>query len=414
MNSASANKNIVIIANTMLFPARRNGASVRYYPMLKELLKRGYTIDLIIINKFYEQHSEDDLNNAQQLFRHIDIINISSKNKTLLKSIISKITNVTKLLSPIGTPYCLIDNNKQHYLHELTDILQHRDHYSYSIGAGIGGENAIFLSELAPAIKPDNIVCDLIDSVYLLRKRSLRPLFKKINPITLLEDSKTKQWEKNLSNKFTCLYISKEDARASNSDATIIPNCVVDDDYNIAKPVQLASPNIGFVGNMGYKPNIEACDFLCDEIFPVLLTKRPDTHLYVIGRNPSDLLLRRSQHPNIHITGEVDNVWSYIKSIDVFVFPIISGAGLQNKVLEAMYAGKPVVCSHIANEGIEATHGKDIYIAGTTNEYIEYIEKSLIADDSISSNARQFIDEHFSIHRSTDMLEQVLHTRLAR
>ena len=73
-----------------------------------------------------------------------------------------------------------------------------------------------------------------------------------------------------------------------------------------------------------------------------------------------------------------------------------------------MYAGKPVVCSRIANEGIEATHGKDFYIAGTTDGYIEYIKKSLIADNSISSNARQFIDEHFSIQRSTDMLEQAL------
>ena len=253
--------------------------------------------------------------------------------------------SVALATSPIFNAHILLNTGIKNaligtYLHELTDILQHRDHYSYSIGVGIGGENAVFLSELAPAIKPGNIVCDLIDSIYLLRKRSPRTLFKKINLITMLKDRKTKLWEKYLSHNFTCLYISKEDASASNSDAAIIPNCVVDDDYEIAEPVQLASPNIGCVGNMGYKPNIEACDFLFDKIYPALLKKRPDTYLYVIGRNPSESLLKRNQHPNIHITGDVDNVWSYIKSIDVFVFPIISGTGLQNKVLEAMHAKK--------------------------------------------------------------------------
>lgn len=407
MGNVSNNKSIVIVTNTMLYPARRNGASVRYYPIVKELTKRGYTIDLIIINKFFEHYSEVDITNAKQIYRSVDVIE-NNNNTTLLQNIIKKFKNASNLISPFGIPYCLIDNDKQFFFDELSRIIKNREYYSYSIGAGIGGNNAIFLSELAPEIKPKTIVCDLIDSVYLLRKRSLRTLSKKINPFTLLEDRKTKHWEKYLSEKFTSVFISEEDAKASNSNATIIPNCVVDDDFQCAEPVKLESPNIGFVGNMGYKPNIEACDTLCNEIFPALLKKRPDAQLYVIGRNPSTALLEKNRHPNIHITGEVDNIWSYIKSIDVFVFSIVSGAGLQNKVLEAMYAEKPVVCSTIANEGIGATHDKHLYIADATGDYVKYIEKALTAEHAISSNAKQFIDNHFSIKKNTDAFEQAL------
>ena len=411
MNDDSENKTIVIVTNTMLFPARRNGASVRYYPVVNELINRGYKVDLIILNRYFEKYSKDDLVKAQQIYRSVDIIDTKTSTLSLTENLVLKASNFIKLLSPFGIPYCLIENNKQHYLFELENILKNKKTYRYGIGVGIGGNNAVFLNELSPETKPKAIVCDFIDSVYLLQQRSPKTFLKSINPLTLLENSKTRRWEKHLSSLFNCIYISKEDANACDSHATIIPNCVVADDFEEAESCQLASPNIGFIGNMEYQPNVEACLTLCEDIFPALVKNNPDAHLYIIGRNPSDSLLDFKHHPNIHITGKVDNIWSYIKSIDIFVFPITSGAGLQNKVLEAMYAEKPVICSAIANEGIAAIDNEHLYIAETTEDYIALIEKLFAAENTIGENAKKFIDEHFSTKKNTDAFEKTLNIR---
>jgi glycosyltransferase involved in cell wall biosynthesis len=233
-------------------------------------------------------------------------------------------------------------------------------------------------------------------------------MFASINPIVILENIKTKQWEKRISYSMPSIYISKNDAVATDSNATIIPNCVVNEDYQEAISAQVLSPSIGFIGNMKYQPNIEACDFLCNEIFPALLNTRPDIQLYIIGRNPGKRLLKHNQHPNIHITGSVSNIWSYVKPIDAFIFPMVSGAGLQNKVLEAMYAGKPVICSQIANEGIDAVHEKELYIANTISEYVMHTEKALLQGNSVGECAKNFIENHFSLQNCVDLLEQTI------
>ncbi len=406
--NSSSNKRLLILANTILFPARRNGVSVRYYPFVNELIHRGYIIDLIIINKYHEQYTEDDLQQAHKIYKTINVIDAKKIISNSLSHLVNKIINTLHLLSPLGIPYCLIDNNKKHYLSELTTILKSRAVYDYSIGVEVGGGNAMLLNELPAEASPRNIVCDFIDSAYLLRARSPRTIYARINPVTRLEDIKTKRWEHNISNTLPCIYISKKDAATTNGNATVIPNCVVDDDYNRAMPVKLKSPNIGFVGNMGYAPNIEACDFLCDKIFPALLIKIPNLHLYIIGRDPSGTLGNKYCHSKIHVTGEVDDIWRYIKSIETFVFPMKSGAGLQNKVLEAMHAEKPVVCSKIANEGIEAMHDRELYIASTIEEYVKYTEKSLSKNNTNGAHAKSFVQKHFSLKKGTHLFEKVI------
>ncbi len=408
MNNNSVKKHILIVANTMLFPSRRNGVSVRYYPFVKELVQRGYKINLIVINKFNEQYNNDTINQALKIYDSINIISAAKKNRHPVSYLVNKTTNAIKIFTLFGEPYSLIDNNKQYYLSKLTLLLRNQKRYNYAIGVEVGGGNAILLNELPPEIKPHNIVCDFIDSAYLLRKRSARTLLDRINPFTLLEDAKTKRWEKKISRTLASIYISSHDTKATNTNATVIPNCVVDDDYHAAKPIHTESPNIGYIGNMAYPPNIEACNFLCDKIFPALINKRPDLQLYIIGRDPSKSLLDKRKHPNIHVTGGVDNIWCYVKSIDVFLFPMISGAGLQNKVLEAMYAGKPVVCSSIANEGIDAAHEKDLYIANSVPEYIDHTLSLLTNSNNIGVHAKQFIDKNFSIEKCVDLLERAV------
>ena len=183
------------------------------------------------------------------------------------------------------------------------------------------------------------------------------------------------------------------------------------DGYAEANPVSIESPNIAFLGNMAYPPNVRAANWLVTELFPRLKKILPELHCYIIGRNPGQDLLRLGDGPAIHITGEVDNIWDYIRAVDVFVFPLFSGAGLQNKVLEAMYASKPVIASPIANEGIGAEHGQEIFIAEHENDYISMIGTVIDQPGEVGERARDFIIRNFSeegvIDRYVELIERV-------
>ena len=97
----------------------------------------------------------------------------------------------------------------------------------------------------------------------------------------------------------------------------------------------------------------------------------------IIGRNPHERIRHAaSRSRNVVITGEVDNIWSYYKAIDVFVGPLLTGGGLQNKVIEAMFANKLVICTSIANGGVEAINGESIVIADTADAFVDALDEA--------------------------------------
>ena len=402
-------QSVLIIANSLFYPARRNGVSVRYFPLCNYLRSIGYRIDIVFVNKYSELYSDVDIAEQRKLCDQLDIINPPKRNRSWLTRLPRRIYNLLHLLVPFGIPYTLIDNNRNYFLDELSRLLGCRVKYDACIGVGIGGNNADLLLSLDSTLRPDCIICDFVDSAYLLRKRN-RPYHRAhANPLAILEDIKLKNWEKSLCKHCECIYISDEDARSvGNSNAHIIHNCVVTEGYSNARSLDLVSPNIAFLGNMSYEPNIEACKHLVTEILPVLRSRIPDIQLYIIGRNPDSSLVEICNKPYIHVTGEVDNIWDYIRSVDTFVFPMLSGAGLQNKIIEAMYAGKVVVTSPIGNEGINAVPFRDIYIARNTMEYAEFIQAASSSADDIGINARSFVKSNFSIDSLVTKYEHLL------
>ena len=83
----------------------------------------------------------------------------------------------------------------------------------------------------------------------------------------------------------------------------------------------------------------------------------------------------------------------------IVVFPMVSGGGLQNKVLDAMYAGIPVVTSSIGNEGIDAINGDQILIADTPEAYVENIQNLLKEEtrrEELSLRGREYVASKFS------------------
>lgn len=167
--------------------------------------------------------------------------------------------------------------------------------------------------------------------------------------------------------------------------------------------------DILFVGNMGYKPNVEAAEYLVREVMPSVWKQDPDCRVCIAGARPSQRV-KNLACDKVIITGWMDDIReAYWKSV-VFVAPIFSGIGQQNKILEAMSMGMPCITSDMVNNAIGAVHREQIILANDAIEFSKSI-LSLLGNKelckTIRKQARQFILDNYSWERQNKKLENL-------
>ena len=113
----------------------------------------------------------------------------------------------------------------------------------------------------------------------------------------------------------------------------------------VPNEIQRLRPFVAFTGQMDYFPNADAVQYFQREIWPHLLRARPDLKFVIVGRNPSPEVKRLRRHASITVTCEVPDVRPYLKAAEAAVFPLRIARGVQNKTLEALAMGAPVVAS---------------------------------------------------------------------
>ena len=124
-----------------------------------------------------------------------------------------------------------------------------------------------------------------------------------------------------------------------------------------------APPRVGFVGQMDYGPNVEAVCWFAQRVLPQVRRRIPEVEFQIVGRAPTRRVRRLHRRKCIEVTGEVKDARQYIERFAVSAAPLRMGQGLQNKVLEAMAAARPVVASPIAAAGIDAVDGVHFLVA---------------------------------------------------
>jgi glycosyltransferase involved in cell wall biosynthesis len=113
---------------------------------------------------------------------------------------------------------------------------------------------------------------------------------------------------------------------------------------------------LGFMGSMDMEINQNAALVLCQKILPILRTRNPNYEIsaILIGRNPpSSIVALSRKDPLIKVTGTVNDVYPYLKQLDIFVGPLKGGAGTKLRVFEAMSVGLPLVGSPYLFDGIQ-------------------------------------------------------------
>ena len=121
--------------------------------------------------------------------------------------------------------------------------------------------------------------------------------------------------------------------------------------------------------------------------------------MLIIGRDPVPSIRQLDDGAAIKVTGTVENIWPYVASVNVFVLPMFEGTGLQNKILEAMFAGVPVVTTSIAAAGLGATSGEQLLVADSDEEIAAQAIK-LLRDpgyaNRLADEARTFVMREFA------------------
>ncbi len=220
----------------------------------------------------------------------------------------------------------------------------------------------------------------LLDYERRMAARASRSFFATDNEVALFAQKapECKVRLEAMGNGVDSEYFSPEDSRPSPYRADELP--------------------IVFTGAMDYLPNIDAVTWFRDKVFPGVLERWPDARFYIVGRNPAANVLALADS-NTLVTGTVDDVRPYLQYAATVVAPLRIARGIQNKILEAMAMGRPVIASADCAAAIDAAPGQELLTAISPEDYIRAISQLLEIPETataIGSAARQRVVERYS------------------
>jgi glycosyltransferase involved in cell wall biosynthesis len=168
----------------------------------------------------------------------------------------------------------------------------------------------------------------------------------------------------------------------------VIENGVDPDHFAFAPRRPAPNPRVVFAGNMSYLPNQQAAAELLDAIMPLVWEVHPHAALWVVGHGADQGLLRRADGKRVFVTGQVDDVRRYLDEATVVCTPLRAGAGTKYKILEALSAGVPTVCTPMAADGLDVVHDRELLIAETPRALAQSV-LALIADQRLGERLAQ-------------------------
>lgn len=311
---------------------------------------------------------------------------------------------------------------------------------------GIPISSGYFYSKLAQKIiedviqrtRPDHIYCQLTRmSEYVRRVRHIprtldyqdafsmafkrraqreawyaRWLFK-------MEERRLERYEARMLDEFeNSIIISAQDrdciSHGNKDRIAVVPNGV---DLEHFRPRAVEKQcDLLFAGNMAYPPNIESVEFLVRRVLPIVWQSLPYATLLIAGASPTKRVLSLADK-NVLVSGFVDDISETYARARVFVAPMLISTGMQNKLLEAMATALPCVTSELANNAIGGTHGKNILVCSSPNEYaraiVDLLTKSELAT-SIANAGRKFVHDQYSWEHTTQPLFSIIEPGIQR
>ncbi len=211
-------------------------------------------------------------------------------------------------------------------------------------------------------------------------------------------------------------FVAREDeSRIREADASI-PTAILSNGVDLAEFGFSLAPRameVVFAGHLGVYHNVVMATRLIERIFPLIRKAVPDARLTIVGKDPSSALASTIARTNgATLEANVPDVKPYLRRASVFVHPQDVGAGIQNKLLEAMAIGTPVVTSAVGASGIEGVVNEKHALVRESDAEFAAAAIALLRDEEkrmrIAASARHLIEQRYSWEHVFEKLDQIV------
>ncbi len=165
-----------------------------------------------------------------------------------------------------------------------------------------------------------------------------------------------------------------------------------------------------FIGTLDYGPNVEGLKWFVENIFKRLSNETSGTKLLVVGRAPTNEVRKLcGAIPGIELSPDVPDVIPYYKNCGIVVVPILAGGGTRIKILESGMAGRPVLSTPMGANGLDVTHGKDLFLFSDFDTFMDCHRKLNDKDvyDGMVGSMKSLVQELYSPDSFNRKMEEV-------
>ncbi len=388
---------ILLISRCTPYPLYLGDRLIVYH-VARELSARGHEIDLLAFGDPAQDHAP-----FADYFRHVEILPETPRGFVSY----SRRMIVPSHRFPRANGDCWSPSM-------WNAIRRCVDSNSYDLAHLFGG---IQVYEYAHAVAPLPMLITPYESYALF----LRRLVNKNGAVsTWMQMQIARQFERWMFTPFHKTVVvserDRDELRQLNAKLPIevIPNGI-DLNYFAPQPLQRERATILFTGNFDYAPNVDAAIRLAMDILPRVRQTIPDAKLWLVGNKPPPEMCALNSD-TITVTGRVPDIRPYLAQASVFVSPLRLGAGIKNKVLEALAMGCPVIATPLSVDGIAARNGHEALIAESDTAMMSAINRVLSDAPlaaQLSANGRSLIESRYSWGEVANRYES-LYTEIAR
>ncbi len=174
-----------------------------------------------------------------------------------------------------------------------------------------------------------------------------------------------------------------------------------------AAPRMAGPPAVIFTGDMSYFPNASAVIYFAREVLPLIQASVPNTRFLIVGRNPGKAVLQLQAHEGIEVTGYVEDIRTHFARAQVAVAPFSIACGIQNKILEAMAYGLPIVATRRVLQGLTPQVAEMVATGDTSKELAASVVQLLRSPEKAKGRgvkSRQRVTAYYNWDRSMTLL----------
>ena len=413
-----------------IVPYAPNPVRVRPYEFIRTLLRRGN--QLTVASLYTSDQEQAELTTISGMGAKVlsapmhAYRSLANSASTLLRS------------TPLQASYSWNATLMQRICTALTDESFDAVHVEHLRGSRYAIGVRDFLAA-TPSIRQLPIIWDSVDSIsFLFAQAAQASRSLKGRLMTQLELGRTRRHEAWLVKQFERTLVTSaldkaafvglldefagDDLQTLVDRIEVVPNGVDLDHFAFRDPANRPPARIIFSGKMSYHANITAALHLINDIMPMVWAQRPDVQVQLVGKDPSPAVrklasdpatLPENGEPRVVVTGAVPNMADYIQSATIAAAPLLYGAGIQNKALEAMACGTPVVATSQATAALGVTSGQQLLVADGAEPFAAALLELLATPAlraELGAAGRKYVEAHHSWDAVVELLEAAYHT----